>query len=1330
MPVLRAGSSAVSSGSTASSTLAFTIPSGAVPGDTVAIWVATPNTGLTWSVPGSPAFTAQAQVTGAASNACQLLTRVMDGTEGWTPGTSTVTVTLSSGTKFQAGVILAASGYADPPLSGSGQCNTSASLTITTPGVTTGRPGDLLVWLGFNQANAGGTPGTITVPAGFAAQVTQASTSGTGSSVNAGILMGTGTSASAGATGNQNGSSSVSEKSGGLLLSFASYLPVQFPAGGPGLTWQRHFQPQGQYVPLQQSVPPPAPPVSGTPTYFPPQIAPGPAWRQRFWPAGQTQPGQAAAPPPPVPAVPAPAAPGLTWLRRFRPGSQQAAVAAPFFPAVAGTAALSGTGSAYAPVTPGLTWSPGLCGPVTRPITFGAPVASGTAALSGTGTLTALGGEVIPATAAVSGSGTLTAAGASVQAVSFVIAAVAGDNSSAGTALTPAGWTPLHTVTASNGTDRTGDTVLAAACTTLQVASVTATATSSSGEDMSGMILGVICGAPSPVPAGINPNWPYVIFEAAFGSGYQTPPDEMTWTNLQTLAAGLRCRKWDETTGIQYELDALESSEVDLILDNPDGYLSPENPSSPYYPHVVPGTPVRLRVVPPPATETDAWMIIQRNAERWPQSWDYCYRGIVNATGNDQWAVISKILPTCYRAEVLADSPYAWWPCDDPLITPVPTQLVNAAVCNSNHLQVVASPNGLNVTGTIPTSPVTYVIYSATETFAASSGWMYGDPVSAAWQQSGNGGGTAGRYLSCNDVNFPPLSGGVTIEGWFNLGFAATGSGEIPGPIGQPAGSLVLWEIASATGSVAVLSVTASGFLQLAIGGTTTTIYSGADLRNGTWFTVSVAMTTTSWQAWVNGGVIATASGTFGAIGGTWTWFLANAGTGGSGGPPASSTITGCGNCQFSHLEVYPQVLPAARVMAHAMGAYAAFGQLPAPSLTAAYTAVPFGSEQFGYGPDGKEYDGQFFVPPTIASVSNSTIAALVTSTGGGYSSSVSAPETICIVAGTETSDGYIWLAASGIAPSYEFFTSAGAGNEKLAGTEEAAYLYCDSYGTGAAPPSAASALGDTAQNRIERLLQAGNVTTPQRCIDASATAIVAELDTGGQACGTAVSNIVASDGSFMFIDTCGNLCVFDRPHLAAMPVTWVLGENTAGGEIPYEPDAEFDTDPQQCRNDIALSQSSVAPDSTAGTGGSSSGSAEQTTTGVTFSPDATRAVAVQASIRQNGDCQFAETNYLQSTTEIQNRANWLFDVFGVPVRRITNLTVNAASKTRTAPQAWVFLFAANPGDIVQATRRPPGQASFTGQWRISQVKRTIDFSAGIASITIIADVLPSYYPA
>jgi len=539
----------------------------------------------------------------------------------------------------------------------------------------------------------------------------------------------------------------------------------------------------------------------------------------------------------------------------------------------------------------------------------------------------------------------------------------------------------------------------------------------------------------------------------------------------------------------------------------------------------------------------------------------------------------------------------------------------------------------------------------------------------------------------------------------------------------------VLIQLASATAAVATLFLNSSGALQISIGGTTSTIYGGTDLRNGTWFTVAVNLTSTSWQAWVNGGVVAEASGTFGSISGNWTWFLANAGVSSGGAPPASGTITGCGNVQVSHLAVYSAVLPAARVMAHAMAAYSAFGQLPAPSLAAAWTGVPFGVGQYTYGPDGKKYSGHFFVPPTIAP-GNSALAAVVTSAGGGLTSSPSAPETISIVDGLETEEGYMWLTASGIAPSYAFWTSGGAGDEQQSSVTPDGYQYTNGFGSGTAAPATASALGDTGQRRVERLLQAGGITTPQRCIDASPSAMVSALDTGGQACGTAVSSITASDTALLFVDNCGNLCMWDRPHLASMGAVWVLGEDTGSGEIPYEPDAQWDTDPQQCRNVVEITQSSVAPDSTAGAGGSSSGSAEQTTTGVTFSPDAARSAGVQASQAQNGPVPFQETSYLQSVTEIQARANWIFDVFGRPVPRITNLTVNAASKTDSAPGAWLFLFGANVGDIVQATRRPPGQPSFTGQWRISSIRRTMDFGAGVASITIVADVLPSYYPA
>jgi hypothetical protein len=976
----------------------------------------------------------------------------------------------------------------------------------------------------------------------------------------------------------------------------------------------------------------------------------------------------------------------------------------------------------------GLSYSAGLCGPVVRPLTYGPATAGGTAALAGAGSVTAAGELTELGTAAMSGAGSVTAAGASRPPVSFVIAAACGDSSTAGTKVTPAGWTVLHTVSAANGTDHTGDTVLAAACTVLTASSASVSATATSAEAISGMITGVMTQAPSPVPAGINQNWPYLVFEAAFGSGYQTPPDKMTWTNLQSPASGKRCRKWDETTGIQYELDALESSELSLVLDNPDGALSPGNPSSPFYPHVVPGTPVRIRAVPPPSAGTNAWLVIQRNMERWPQSWDASYRGLVNATGNDAWSVIRRQLPTCYRAEVQADQPYAWWPCDDPLITPLPVQLVNAALCNSSHLQIVTSPNGLSAESTIPTTPVTYVIYSAAETFGASSGWMYGDPVSAAWQQAGNGDGGHGRYLYCYDPDFPALSGGATLAGWWNLAFAATGSGTTEGPLGQPPGALVLWEIASSTGAVATLSVSSAGALQITIAGATSTIYGASDVRNATWFSVDVTMTTTSWQAWVNGGVVATASGTFGAIAGTWQHYMANGGTGTAGAPPASGTLTGCGNVQVSHLAVYPRVLPAARVTAHAMAAYAAFGQLPAPSLSAAYTGVPFGGGQYAYGPDGGRYDGQFFAPPTIIPGQNSALAAVVTSTGGGYSSAPSAPETIFLVQSSETNDGFTWLTASGLAPEYGFYTAGGAGNEGLAAVTGNAYLYCDSFGSGASPPATASALGDTVQNRIERLLGAGNVPAP-RCIDAAASPVVAELDTGGQACGTAISNIAASDSGLLFMDNAGSLCYFGRPHLASMGPVWLLGENVAGGEIPYLGDAEWDTDPQQCRNDIEITQYAVAPGESGGAGGASSGSAEATS-GLTYGPDASRQAAVLASQLQNGDAQYQETNYLQNVTEIQNRANFLFDVFGNPRQRITNLTVNAMPMSDSCPAAWLYVLGANIGDIVQATRRPPGQPSFSGQWRITHIQRVIDWSAGMASITIAADVLPSYYPA
>ena len=102
----------------------------------------------------------------------------------------------------------------------------------------------------------------------------------------------------------------------------------------------------------------------------------------------------------------------------------------------------------------------------------------------------------------------------------------------------------------------------------------------SSAENLSGFLIGVYVIGLSPIPANQNPNWPYMVFEAGFGAGFNTPDSEITWTDLTS-----RLWAWDETTGIQFQLGQLQCTNLTMHLDNLDGYLSPLNTASPYYPN-------------------------------------------------------------------------------------------------------------------------------------------------------------------------------------------------------------------------------------------------------------------------------------------------------------------------------------------------------------------------------------------------------------------------------------------------------------------------------------------------------------------------------------------------------------------------------------------------------------------------------------------------------------------------------------------------------------------------------------------------------------------------
>ena len=965
--------------------------------------------------------------------------------------------------------------------------------------------------------------------------------------------------------------------------------------------------------------------------------------------------------------------------------------------------------------------------------------------VSGLGAWDQVGGY---ATSYANSATSLTLAAPAAPPSSFFLAAMTAGLGSGTQTLLASGWNELQQVTVTNGTDNTGDVIVTAAYATESTAQ-SITGTDSVTAPLSGAIISVLINAPSPVPGSdlldqgggpildqtgttaiVNPNWPYLVFEAAFGAGYGTPPDQMVWTNLQAPGNGYRLRKWEDSSGVQYELGALEASETTMVLDNPDGNLSPFNTGSPWYPDVVPGTPVRIRAIPPATTGVSRWYVLQRNMERWPQGWDDAFRGLSNATATDCWSVINKLLPTCYRGEVLADSPYAWWPCDDSGINRA-AYLINAAPGNSNPLAITVAANGLNasVSGYPWVGPV---IYSAVQAFAQDTGWMYGDPLSAAWQQSGNGLDNHGRYLYCQDANFPQLSEGVTIEGWWSFPLVNPSGDANPGlraQYGEPGSKLLLWSMFNSATSERVADVELSvsqNFITVVTYengvGTSTVLSFGVGLTDTAWTGVTVTLNTAGWTAWVNAGSVAETSVAATFTPATWDMLYV-------GGEYDAGGQDGIGNYSVSHVAVYPGNLPTARVQAHFNAAYTGFGVLPPVTLD-----VQFYSSDV-YAPDGTNPGGSFF--GAAGSGNPATVACVAATTIGTFYSAASYPTVVGIVLQSDLPPGYFWITLAGGStssgsfafPRIAFYTAAGSGSECLQASTSRPYTYCNSYGTGSAYSLTATPLGDSVQWRIERLLGAGGAAF-SRCIDPSAGLVVAALDIGGQACGDAINNIVASDGGLMYVDNVGNLCYWQQSHLAAQPVLWNLGPNIAAGQIPYLNDATWDTDPQRVYNDIEITQYDITQAAANAQSGLSTGSGEQAG-GLVFAPGSGFYSQIQASQNQYGSCPYQITSYLQSTTAIQNQADWLFANYGAPVQRITSLTVQAAAMTRTCPQAWMFVLGANVGDVVTVTQHQPGQPAFTGTWRISHVDRVLSFGeAGdfSAALTITGDYYPITY--
>lgn len=947
-------------------------------------------------------------------------------------------------------------------------------------------------------------------------------------------------------------------------------------------------------------------------------------------------------------------------------------------------------------------------------------------------------------------------------ASSFVIGAVAGDNTGATQAFAPTGWTALATVSATNGTDHTTDSELTSAFLASNSSSLSVSGSAGTAENLSGVLVEFEISAASPVPADQNPDWPYLLFEAAFGSGFQTPPDELTWTDLSD-----RLWDWDETTGIQYQLGQIQASDVQLEADNVDGDLSSDNASGPYAGNILTGVPLRIRAAAGTVggVTFNRWYVIQRNLQEWPQEIGVDLRRFIAGTATDIWSALSAAGPTPYRGEIEQDTPHDWWPMDDQTLTGgvQPGSLRNAAAGSSVVMDITPSPAGvsatdaysttgtdLSSTGPGVTNPASPSV--ATSAVAQQQGWMYGDPQSspqsaqsgnpvtaspgsAAWQQFGLLGNTGAQtwFLAANNSSFPALSGGVTVKGWFNAGLfgSATGyttpSDSYYDIAAQPYSQITLATLSTGTAPVAILYLDTSGHLILEtfVGttGTTHSIYSTSDLRCGSWVCVDMLLTTTTYQVLVNGGLTADVSGTMSTATSAWTWLTLNGDYGTAGGTSPSSIKHG-GNVAYSHWAVFGSQLPVWRLQAHYLAAITGFGLLPAPqALSLSAVAERFGGT--AYTPDGSEYQGSYGV--SGLSVISYTFSALAAAVAGSYHSGPSA-RTINAGFGVDNGGNYygnaVWVGLTALAPSVQIFTASSAVTETEAaticgtgdsftsgyGSSASGHGVCQTAaGTGASPPTSASALGDTVAQRIERVLGYAGITYPGRCIDPASLAVQAATDIGGQAAGDNLVNLAQSDDGLLYIDNLGNLTYWQRSHLAGQyssPV-WTIGPAADGATtIPYARDIRWLADPQRIWNAIQISP--FSPDGA--------------TLPLITPADATTADSSQ---QQYGAQPYQITSYLQSTSEMQSQANWLLTEYGTLRIRAESVRIDAASY----PAAWGMVLGANVGDVVSLTNWQIGGGGNTGTFRISQIRRHISYGAKGAQPEAIIDLVLDWEP-
>jgi hypothetical protein len=467
----------------------------------------------------------------------------------------------------------------------------------------------------------------------------------------------------------------------------------------------------------------------------------------------------------------------------------------------------------------------------------------------------------------------------------FLLTAAATDLGSATISFTGTAFTALTGVSSSNGLDTSGDLALNAEWK-LTTSTSTPTWSSSATCDFAGTIAGIVIAAPPPL--GPGQNWPIVITEVSPGSGVKTPPSEVGWTTVSHRSLG-----FSFTQGQPYLLGGLQAGQGALTLDNPDLNLTP--PGQGPWAGIDSGCPVRVRAILPgilPANATPHYVAFSGFIQQLPTSFDEGLRGVMQATLADVFAYATASIPPVLEAEILTDSPYAYWPLTDP----------QGAQAASNAAP--GNPNPLILT------PAKFGTAGVTAQFGQNSGALKGDSGDGMFSQAGvPSSGLDGYSLACFDSGYPRLHDGVTIEGWFAFTSGTPSSGD---PITLQNSINSVLETKVTGGNLEIIGFSGPG-------ASTTVTLSTLNFTTAPLWHLAVTTTRTAYTIYINGQQVA--SGTWGRtlfpafsavwVNGNWS--------------PFGNSFGKLYNGYSAHCAVFAGLLPPARIQAHYQAGVAAF---------------------------------------------------------------------------------------------------------------------------------------------------------------------------------------------------------------------------------------------------------------------------------------------------------------------------------------------------------------------------------------------------------------------